>query len=529
MALRFFHLLGESKCVLSNFYGSTEITADLTYVTFKSKEHLLSLVHNNTLPIGVPISNSGVFILDENLRAVAEGQVGELFAYGTCLANGYLNDAQLNQKFFTLNGSKVSVFRTGDYGYIHQSLIYYAGRHDSQIKLNGRRIDLNEIEYHALDKIDHLEAFIPLVVELNDSQRTIVAFYKSKLDLSQRRLNELIEASLRSFLFDYMVPKYLIKLNDNVPLLYSGKVDKQALLERFNKMLAKNEPDDSNKTQKLFDFILEKTGISKSLIQTKSLTSMNDLNFQQLGIESLNCVDVYLKLKQEFKKEFNLSLEEYISCKSLQELLKKMNTNGKGHHQQHQHQQQTNHNTEFEYVTFLFAENPKYWHQALEMLSCTYASKSPLYKDLFTADSFYESHYDLMEQARDSALSFIVFDRKKGKYVGGATLYDSNEALSYYSESKMNSLLDKNKQYPAFMFLHKMYNQVEKPVIHKLINQMGKRVMFTDFVTIYEDCSSDESAILLNFIETEIINTAVRNNYDAIIATNIIKLTLVRN
>jgi non-ribosomal peptide synthetase component F len=283
--------------ILSNFYGSTEVTADITFVTFKKREQMNHLLLNGSnVPIGFPISNSRIYLMDENMNLIkAENTIGEIYAAGSCLANGYLNDFESSSNKFTiLTNTNERVFKTGDFGLINNSVLYYSGRSDLQIKISGKRIDLNELEYHSM-KLNIIQSFVPLIYEHSSSEKHIIVFYKSNSnDKSTEQINKMIIDHLKSCVFSYMIPNVnnLIRI-DTLPLLYNGKIDKMGLKKLYKeKQIKKVNSSNCSKTT-LKDQILEITQNVTGIYLDPEEIDLN-LKFNELGINSLNSVEIFL-------------------------------------------------------------------------------------------------------------------------------------------------------------------------------------------------------------------------------------------
>ncbi len=133
-------------CQLINGYGPTENTTFTCCYRVKTGEHF-----DNGVPIGFPISNTAVYILDEEMRPVSPGEQGELYCAGDGLARGYLNDAALTAERFVPNSFTIDaggrLYRTGDIvRQLTDGTIEFIGRLDQQVKIRGHRIELGEIE-----------------------------------------------------------------------------------------------------------------------------------------------------------------------------------------------------------------------------------------------------------------------------------------------------------------------------------------------------------------------------------------------
>ncbi len=134
------------SCALYNHYGPTEITVDATY--FDASEDF----QGNVAPIGRPLPGVTIFILDSELQPCPTGVKGEIYICSPGLTLGYLNDPERNAKAF-INirfpeyQEPIRLFKSGDLGYYDENgLIYYCGRSDSQVKVNGNRVELNEVK-----------------------------------------------------------------------------------------------------------------------------------------------------------------------------------------------------------------------------------------------------------------------------------------------------------------------------------------------------------------------------------------------
>lgn len=506
--------------ILSNFYGSTEVTADITFVSFKSREQMLKIILNNTnVPIGFPISNSIIYLMDENMNRIeTEDTIGEIYAAGLCLANGYLNDLEGTNKFLVLNNERL--FKTGDFGLIKNSLLYFTGRQDSQLKISGKRIDLTELEYYSL-KIKGIQSFVPIIYEHSSNEKIIVAFYKSDLnDLTTEHINKMIIDHLKSCVYHYMIPNnnHLIRI-DNIPLLYNGKIDKQGLKRLFKeKYLKKSNCIKANKS--MLDEVLEIIQNITGIYLDPNNLDLN-LKFNELGISSLNSVEIYLALNKLLKVTF----EQFISFKSLNELITKLEIFSSCDSSLKAKSDLDIFkcvNLNFEKMShlqsFKFSEDPKYSLLVLEMIADTFPKKNILHST-FPVDSGKQQLFDFIlpsaEYLKNSNTSFIVFDTYKNKFVGGSFLYD------YY-----NTNLPCNTDNEYFLNLLKMLSTNRKLVSDRP-HLTNKKLLNASFMTTNLESTSYENIVLINFIEDQIIKIANENNYDAIITINTTKLTKV--
>ncbi len=156
------------KLEIFNEYGPTEATVGCIVSKYDAKEH-----KSFSVPIGLPIDNTQVLLLDTHKNLVPQGVVGEIYLSGACLANGYINDQELTNEKFLENpfSNQSKIYRTGDLGRLNsKGELEYHGRIDSQIKLRGYRIELNDIEAN-LSEFEGIDSCAVMLVD-NKDQKT---------------------------------------------------------------------------------------------------------------------------------------------------------------------------------------------------------------------------------------------------------------------------------------------------------------------------------------------------------------------
>ncbi|MBC3777115.1 non-ribosomal peptide synthetase [Pseudomonas sp. SWRI99] len=208
---------------LHNLYGPTEAAVD---VTAWSCAGPLQDTPDNT-PIGKPIANTRMYILDAQQQPVPQGVVGELYIGGVQVARGYLNRAELSAERFLSDPfsqqAQARMYRTGDIArYRADGHIEYLGRNDDQVKIRGLRIELGEIQA-GLTGIDGVHEAAVLAREDVPGDKRLVAYYTGlRLDI------DILRAALLHALPDYMVPATFVHL-ERLPLSPNGKLDRKAL------------------------------------------------------------------------------------------------------------------------------------------------------------------------------------------------------------------------------------------------------------------------------------------------------------
>ena len=202
-----------------NGYGPTENT------TFTCCHHI-ALDYPDNIPVGRPIANTSVYILDPKNQLVPVGVTGEICTGGDGLARGYLADAELTaQKFIThpfANEPGARLYRTGDLGrWREDGTVECLGRQDQQVKIRGFRIEPSEIEVRLREHPD-VTAAVVLARSLGDTSPTLVAYIVGQTE------TENLRAYLAAELPSFMVPQHFVALA-SLPLTANGKIDHAAL------------------------------------------------------------------------------------------------------------------------------------------------------------------------------------------------------------------------------------------------------------------------------------------------------------
>ncbi|MBF6365626.1 amino acid adenylation domain-containing protein, partial [Nocardia puris] len=207
---------------LHNLYGPTEAAVDVTY-------HEVVDADEVSVPIGRPVWNTQVYVLDSRLRPVAPGVAGELYLAGDQLARGYLGRPDLTADRFLANpygpaGSRM--YRTGDLvTWTADGELEYLGRTDFQVKLRGLRIELGEIEAALLAQPGIAQAVVVLRTDEHAGDQ-LVGYLVPEPDVTLE--TESVRKELTGALPGYMVPAALVVL-DAFPVNASGKLDRKAL------------------------------------------------------------------------------------------------------------------------------------------------------------------------------------------------------------------------------------------------------------------------------------------------------------
>jgi amino acid adenylation domain-containing protein len=211
--------------VLLNLYGSSEVAADVTWCNAGlMKEDM------GSVPIGRPIANTQIYLLDQNWQPVPVGVTGEVYVGGDNLARGYHRRADLTAEKFIPNlfseRAGARLYKTGDLArYQPDGHIEFLGRRDYQVKIRGFRIELGEIEA-VLSQHKGVRQTVVLAREDGESDKRLVAYLVA--DRQPAPPVSELRRFLQGKLPEYMVPSTFVML-DALPLLPNGKVDRRAL------------------------------------------------------------------------------------------------------------------------------------------------------------------------------------------------------------------------------------------------------------------------------------------------------------
>ncbi len=319
-------------CELYNLYGPTEAAIDVTYWQCQAEcqgsqgssrreasakayryAYPLGRTAPTTIPIGRPIANTQIYILNRDLQPVPIGVAGELHIGGVGLARGYLNQPELTKEKFIENpvNQATRLYKTGDLArYLPDGTIEYLGRIDHQVKIRGFRIELGEIEA-VLSQHPAVRETVVVVREISQRQQ-LVAYIVLDRDcpkgLASRRATRASKADrqwsreegkkyLQELLPEYMLPSAFVMLHQ-LPLLPNGKINRSALPlpESVSTTVAHQEPS-SEIERKIAAIWQEALHLTKVGI---------DDNFFDLGGHSLLLLEVNQKLRKSLQRDLSI-------------------------------------------------------------------------------------------------------------------------------------------------------------------------------------------------------------------------------
>jgi amino acid adenylation domain-containing protein len=300
---------------LHNLYGPTEAAIDVTHWQCSADDE------RTTVPIGRPVANTQIHVLDQRLHQVPIGVPGELHIGGVQVARGYLNrDALTREKFIAdpfRDGADARLYKTGDLvRYLADGNIEFLGRMDHQVKIRGHRIELGEIEAVISEHPVVREAVV-LAREDRPGDKRLVAYVV--IPAEQNDAESMLRTHLKTKLPDYMVPAHFVWL-DELPLSANGKVDRRALPAP---QAARTEEQGSVTPANKVERGLRR--IWQEILELDSLGVTDD--FFELGGHSLLAVRMFAKMEEHFGKRLPLDvLFEAPTIRQLAEALEREET-----------------------------------------------------------------------------------------------------------------------------------------------------------------------------------------------------------
>lgn len=222
------------KARIVNAYGPTEATVALSAVAITDE----MLATCKRLPIGYTKADSPTFVIDENGKALPNGEQGEIIVSGPAVSKGYLNNPERTQvAFFEFEG--LPAYHTGDLGVMtDQGMLLYGGRMDFQIKFNGYRIELEEVSQN-LNKSEYIKSAVAVPRYNKDHKvQNLLAYVVLKEGVAEQfdrqlDITKAIKEDLKDIMMDYMMPsKFLYR--DSLPLTPNGKIDIKGLMNEVN-------------------------------------------------------------------------------------------------------------------------------------------------------------------------------------------------------------------------------------------------------------------------------------------------------
>ncbi|MEH2283334.1 MAG: amino acid adenylation domain-containing protein [Nostoc sp.] len=299
---------------LIHVYGPTENT------TFSSYYCIQSLPESATsIPIGCPINNTQIYILDTHLQPLPIGVIGELYIGGDGLAREYLNHPELTTEYFITNNFsnnfKTRLYKTGDLArYLPDGNIEFLGRIDNQVKIRGFRIELSEIEAVLSEHSAVRETVVIADEDIPDNKYLVAYIVLNVVEISN--LASLLRKFLKEKLPEYMVPTAYVIL-ESIPLTPNGKVDRRAL------------PRPDRVTFDRYDYVAPRSQVEELLqeiwakLLVKEQVGVHD-NFFELGGHSLLATQLISRIRDTF--QIDVTVRNFFEAPTIEQLAKCIDT-----------------------------------------------------------------------------------------------------------------------------------------------------------------------------------------------------------
>ncbi|WP_051412136.1 non-ribosomal peptide synthetase [Halonatronum saccharophilum] len=293
--------------IITNVYGPTECCDVSTLFSIDS--NIIDDLED--IPIGFPLQNVNVYIVDQNLKEVAQGEYGEIIIGGLGLARGYLNKATLTQEKFIESTFKTGerIYKTGDQGRIlKDGSLEFKGRLDHQVKIRGFRIELGEIEKNLLEHKSIKEAVVTDIKQ--DKQEKYLCGYI----VTKKSLNiEEIRRYLTKKLPDYMIPQYFVFL-DKIPVTNNGKLKRKKL------------PKPDTKAVLTTNYVSPRNSVEKKLVEIwQDILGVEEIGIEDdffvLGGTSLKAIKI---LVQANKYQIPISVKDILENKTVKNIIDKI-------------------------------------------------------------------------------------------------------------------------------------------------------------------------------------------------------------
>ena len=505
LADQFFATFGDDSKILANFYGSTEIMGDVTYHLLTNRKQLQNM---QKVPIGKPLDNCVIYIVNKEMRLVPQGEVGELVVAGKNLATGYIRDNE-SRKFqdnpHAIDLEHSRIYCTGDYARISKGVILYEGRVDSQIKVRGHRVDLTEVE-KAVSKAPGVDEVVVLCYKPGELSQALLAFVTVTNDSSTCTVK--IETFLQANLPVYMLPRVIIL--DNIPLLTNGKTDRQTLLKQYESSHLNNE----NEQYMNCDYIdVPEADLAKAKVLFPTVASVIgggsradvriDANFYEIGGNSLNSIYTVTKLQDQ---GYEIGITEFITAKNLGEVLNRMKTSTDG-------EPIDNGLNEEEHVFEMLNDSHK--EDVTEIITESFYNKADL--EQWLMEGIAKEDYRIMMELLwkplvEKNLSFAVKSSQNGRTIGVALNFDLWDEPELILDSKLTIVFD---------FLE----YLEAPIRERKLPKGTGQIIHNFMMATSGDLNPAENVILMKEMEEYCLQLAKRKEYAGIFTTNTSPLT----
>jgi amino acid adenylation domain-containing protein len=282
-----------------NHYGPTETTVGITVNRVTETRPKFSY----SVPIGSPLPNIEIYLLDKNMLPVDKGWVGEIYVAGPCLSPGYFDQPSLTEERFVRHPlwEGVRMYRTGDLARrLPDGDIEFIGRRDDQLKIRGYRVEPGEVE-EVIRQYHGIRDCLVLGKEDAEGNRSLVGYFIPAAGLDHLKL----QGYLQEYLPDYMIPGDLIELEE-FPLTSNGKINREALPEP--RVISQEHIPPRTEIEKRI------AGIWQEVLEIEKI-GVSD-NLFRLGGHSLSAIRILAAIQREF--DIDITVQDIFTYPTLE-------------------------------------------------------------------------------------------------------------------------------------------------------------------------------------------------------------------
>ena len=456
-----------------NLYGPTEASIDVTYYNIYDG-------NNAVIPIGKPIANTQIYILNKADGLCAVGVTGEICIAGTGLARGYLNKPGLTVEKFVANPFQPGklMYRTGDLGrWLKDGNVEFIGRKDDQVKVRGYRIELGEIEY-ALRK----HADISSAVVLVSGESDLIAYMVCSTALEILDLRLFLGKQLPA----YMIPNHFVFL-DEIPLNASGKADRK----RLKAIMVDDSQTGSSYSAPRNQMEAVLVSVYEEVLKVKRI-GINQ-NFFVLGGDSIKAIQLVSRLKQH---GYTLNIGDVLRYPVIEELVVNVDLSIQGHLID---QQEVRGFIPLSPIQKAFLENDTedkhHFNQSVMLLSLKRIDEDTLNKSLGALLAHHDALRIVFQQTEDGYV-------QENKGLSGDRVYEiipdeEDQLIRTQSDLAQAGFdLHNGPLFKVILFKGSRQDHLLFIAHHLLIDGVSWRVLLLDFAELYENYSTGKPAQL---------------------------------
>lgn len=300
--------------IIYNEYGPTETVVGCIVQKITKQD---IPIQNQYVPIGTPIQNTRIYILNKDKNMVPMGAVGEIYIAGNGVAKGYYGEEDRNKNSFShIALEEETVYKTGDLArFRNDGTLEHLGRCDDQVKIRGFRIELGEIEQVLLN-YSTIQNVIVLQHENTLGQKILLTFFTATESISNHELHDYVERQLPA----YMIPNEFLQV-DEIPLTINGKVDRKKLIQVYESDAPSKEQKSETNSENVYQLVLQ----TWMELFHNTMIYEND-SFFELGGNSLMVLPMISRLKAYFP---NIQINDIFNYPVLKEFVAHISQEGK--------------------------------------------------------------------------------------------------------------------------------------------------------------------------------------------------------